>query len=88
MKKRRLNVEMVLDQFDFQDDGLFFAIKFIDPETNLYRIVRFVKNPDSLSIMPENFKNPAIEMAINQLEYQKFLWRLVLLRAFPLSELY
>ena len=88
MSIRRLNIELVLDQFDFQDNGRFFAIKFIDPETNLYRVLRFVKDPTNMEIMPENFLNPAIANAINNLENKKFLWRLVLLRTFPLSELY
>jgi len=66
MSNRRLNIELVLDQFDFQDNGRFFAIKFIDPETNLYRVLRFVKDPVNNEIMPENFLNPAIGREISK----------------------
>jgi len=79
---------LVLDQFDFQEDGRYFAIKFIDPLTKMYRILRFVKDPNNLEIMPENFLNPSIDVAINKLEAKKFLWRIMLLRTFPLHELY
>ena len=88
MKNRRLNIELVLDQFDFQEDGLFFAIKFIDPDTNIYRILRFVKDPSTMEIMPENFMNSEINAALTKMECKKFLWKLLLLRTFPLNQLY
>jgi hypothetical protein len=88
MKNRRLNIELVLDQFDFQEDGRFFAIKFIDPDTQIYRVLRFVKDPTTMEIMPENFLNSDINTALNKMECKKFLWKLLLLRTFPLNWLY
>jgi|LauGreDrversion4_2_1035121.scaffolds.fasta_scaffold67630_6 hypothetical protein len=31
MKNQKLNIEIVLDQFDFQEEGKYFSLKFIDP---------------------------------------------------------
>ena len=48
---------MMIDTFDFQEDGDRFSIKFIDPKSGIFRIVNFVKNP-SMEINPEGIMNP------------------------------
>lgn len=43
---KRLNIEFVLEQFDFNEGGNYIAIKFIDPVSRVFKILRFVKEPD------------------------------------------
>lgn len=31
MSNQKLNIEILTDQFDFQEDGKYFSLKFIDP---------------------------------------------------------
>lgn len=87
MSKRCLNIEMVLDQFDFSEQGNFFAIKFIDPKTRLFRIIRFIKDPLQGHIEPENFYNQKYYKTVHDRSIGKFLPKLLLLMTFPLHEL-
>jgi hypothetical protein len=48
---------MMIDTFDFQEDGDRFSIKFIDPNSGIFKIVNFVKN-SSMEINPEGIINP------------------------------
>jgi hypothetical protein len=57
MNQRNLNIEMMIDTFDFQEDGDRFSIKFIDPNSGIFKIVNFVKN-SSMEINPEGIINP------------------------------
>ncbi len=59
MKNQKLNIEIVLDQFDFQEEGKYFSLKFIDPQTSLYKIIRFTRSQDNPDINPEGLMNPA-----------------------------
>ena len=42
MQKKKLNIEIVLEGVDYQS-GKSFVIKFIDPKTNDFKMVRFTE---------------------------------------------
>ena len=93
MKNQKLNIEIVMDQFDFTDDGKFFCLKFIDPKASMYRVIRFTRRDDTSDINPDGFMNPKYkEMVLaatkNDSHPVRFLNKLLILMSFNLQELY
>jgi len=93
MKNQKLNIEIVMDQFDFTDDGKFFSLKFIDPKTNMYRVIRFTRREENGDINPDGFINPKYkEMVLAATKSDghsvRFLSKLLILMSFNLQELY
>jgi hypothetical protein len=87
MAKKNLNIEMVLDQFDFMEDGKYFSIKFIDPKIGLFRIVRFIMDDQNI-IHPAHFVGPPYALIKNDPKYLKFLHKLLYLCTLNLNDLY
>ncbi|TNV73369.1 hypothetical protein FGO68_gene16451 [Halteria grandinella] len=87
----RLNIELMLEHFDFNDGGKYLAVKFIDPVSKVFKIIRFVKEPDQQVLQPDP---PLMNIEYNQKirqntqSFMKFLTKVVLMMTLKIEELY
>ena len=93
MSTQKLNIEIVLDQFDFQEDGKYFSLKFIEPQTKLFKVIRFTRREDTSDINPDGLMNPLFKEQVmlaarNNTGPPRFLQKLLFLMTYNLHELY
>jgi hypothetical protein len=66
--------------------AVYFCIKFIDPTTSKFKIIRFCEHNQDGVYVPDNLNNPKVKEIIAA--DGKFLKRILLLMSLDLHELY
>lgn len=85
MKRRKLNIEFLMHTVDIQYAS-YFCIKFIDPQTNKFKIIKFSeKNGDGVYV-PDSLTNPKVKEMLAA--DGKFLKRILSLMTLDVNELF
>lgn len=85
MLLKKLNIEIILESVEILQ-GKEFSLKFIDPNTNLFKVIKFNESSEDLQYHPEAFENRKYKDYIAP-GNKKFLQRIVFLMTLTLDEL-
>ena len=85
--RRKLDIEFLMQSVDTQNAS-FFCIKFIDPATQRFKIIKFSDDNGDGIYKPDGLKNEKVNTLIGTPVGGKFLKRVLNLMTLEFNELY